>query len=52
MVRAVGSLDPQQQTAMRDVLHRVLTTLAASGTQKSDELPPPHWLFPAPDWRC
>jgi hypothetical protein len=29
-----GSLDPQQQTAMRDVLHRVLTTLAASGTHQ------------------
>jgi len=34
LVRAVGSLDPQEQTAMRDSLHRVLTTLAASGTRQ------------------
>ena len=34
LVRAVGSLNPQDQTAMRDALHRVLTTLAASGTRQ------------------
>jgi hypothetical protein len=34
LVRAVGSLDRQQQTAMHDALHRVLTTLAASGTHQ------------------
>jgi DNA-binding MarR family transcriptional regulator len=34
LVRAVGSLDPQEQTAMRDALHRVLTTVAASGTHQ------------------
>ena len=34
LVRAVGSLDPQEQTAMRDALHRVLATLAASGTHQ------------------
>jgi DNA-binding MarR family transcriptional regulator len=34
LVRAVGSLDPQEQTAMHDALHRVLTTLAASGTHQ------------------
>ena len=34
LVRAVGSLDPQEQTAMRDALRRVLTTLAASGTHQ------------------
>jgi DNA-binding MarR family transcriptional regulator len=34
LVRAVGSLDRQEQTAMRDALHRVLTTLAASGTHQ------------------
>jgi DNA-binding MarR family transcriptional regulator len=34
LVRAVGSLDPQEQTAMREALHRVLTTLAASGTHQ------------------
>ena len=32
-VRAVGSLKPQEQTAMRDALRRVLTALAASGTR-------------------
>ena len=31
LVRAVGSLDPQEQAAMRDALHQVLTTVAASG---------------------
>ena len=30
LVRAVGSLDLQEQTAMRDALRRVLTTVAAS----------------------
>ena len=34
LVRAVGSLNPQDQTAMREALHRVLTTLAASGTRQ------------------
>jgi len=34
LVRAVSSLDPQEQTAMRNALHRVLTTLAASGTHE------------------
>jgi DNA-binding MarR family transcriptional regulator len=34
LVRAVDSLDPQEQTAMRDALHRVLTTVAASGTHQ------------------
>ena len=34
LVRAVGSLDRQEQTAMRNALHRVLTTLAASGTHQ------------------
>src|SRR5215510_9059737 len=34
LVRAVGSLDPQVQTAMRDALRRVLTNLAASGTRQ------------------
>ena len=34
LVRAVGSLDPQQRTAMREALHRVLATLAASGTHQ------------------
>jgi DNA-binding MarR family transcriptional regulator len=34
LVRAVGSLDPQQQTAMREALHRVLASLAASGTHQ------------------
>ena len=34
LVRAVGSLDPQQQTAMHDALHRVLATLAASGAHQ------------------
>jgi len=34
LVRAVGSLKPQEQTAMRDALRRVLTTLAASGTHQ------------------
>ena len=32
LVRAVGSLDAQEQTAMRNALHQVLTTVAASGT--------------------
>jgi DNA-binding MarR family transcriptional regulator len=34
LVRAVGSLDRQEQTAMRDALRRVLTTLATSGTHQ------------------
>ena len=34
LVRAVGSLDPQAQTAMHDALHRVLATLAASGAHQ------------------
>jgi hypothetical protein len=34
LVRAVGSLDPQEQTAMHDALHQVLTTVAASGTHQ------------------
>src|SRR5262249_23282889 len=34
LVHAVGSLDPQEQTAMRNALHRVLTTLAANGTHQ------------------
>jgi DNA-binding MarR family transcriptional regulator len=31
LVRAVDSLDAQEQAAMRDALHQVLTTVAASG---------------------
>ncbi len=31
LVRAVGSLDAKEQTAMHHALHQVLTTLAASG---------------------
>ena len=31
LVRAVGSLNAQEQAAMRDALHRVLTTVAANG---------------------
>jgi DNA-binding MarR family transcriptional regulator len=34
LVRAVGSLNSQDQTAMREALHRMLTTLAASGTRQ------------------
>jgi DNA-binding MarR family transcriptional regulator len=34
LVRAVDSLDPQEQTAIRHAMHRVLTTLAASGTHQ------------------
>jgi len=34
LVRAVDSLNAQEQTAMRDALHHVLTTLAASGTHQ------------------
>ena len=34
LVRAVGSLDPQEQTAMHVALHRVLATLVASGTRQ------------------
>ena len=34
LVRAVGSLNSQDQTAMREALHRVLTTLAASGARQ------------------
>src|SRR6516165_10691504 len=34
LVRAVGSLKPQEQTAMRDGLRRMLTNLAASGTHQ------------------
>ena len=35
LVCAVGSLDPQEQTAMHGALHRVLATLAASGTHST-----------------
>jgi DNA-binding MarR family transcriptional regulator len=34
LVRAVGSLDAEEQTAMRDALHHVLTTVAASGAHR------------------
>src|SRR5215472_1546467 len=34
LVRAVGSLDPREQTATRDALRRVLTNLAANGTHQ------------------
>jgi DNA-binding MarR family transcriptional regulator len=34
LVRAVGSLDSEEQTAMRDALHHVLTTVAASGAHR------------------
>jgi hypothetical protein len=34
LVRAVGSLNPQEQTAMHDALHQVLATLAASGAHQ------------------
>ena len=34
LVRAVGSLKPREQTAMRHALRRVLITLAASGTHQ------------------
>jgi DNA-binding MarR family transcriptional regulator len=34
LVRAVGSLDAEVQTAMHDALHRVLTTVAARGAHR------------------
>src|SRR5271167_956710 len=34
LVRAVDSLNAQEQTAMRDALHQVLTTIAASGAHQ------------------
>ena len=34
LVRAVNSLNAQEQTAMRDALHHVLTTIAASGAHQ------------------
>ena len=34
LVRAVDSLDAEEQTAMHDALHRVLTTVAASGAHR------------------
>jgi DNA-binding MarR family transcriptional regulator len=34
LVRAVGSLNVQQQAAMRDALHRVLTTIATGGAHR------------------
>jgi len=34
LVRAVGSLDAGEQTAMHDALHQVLTTVAASGAHR------------------
>ena len=34
LVRAVDSLSAQEQTAMRDALHHVLTTIAASGAHQ------------------
>jgi hypothetical protein len=34
LVCAVDALEAQEQTAMRDALHRVLTTIAASGAHR------------------
>jgi DNA-binding MarR family transcriptional regulator len=34
LVRAVGSLGEQEQTAMREALHQVLTTITASGAHQ------------------
>ena len=34
LVRAVNSLDAEEQTAMHDALHQVLTTVAASGPHR------------------
>ena len=34
LVRAVDSLDAEEQTAMHDALHQVLTTVAASGPHR------------------
>jgi DNA-binding MarR family transcriptional regulator len=34
LVRAVGSLDAEEQTAMHHALHQVLTTVAASGAHR------------------
>jgi DNA-binding MarR family transcriptional regulator len=34
LVRAVDSLDAEEQTAMHDALHQVLTTVAASGAHR------------------
>ena len=34
LVRAVGSLDAQEQAAMRDAMHQVLNTIAASGAHR------------------
>ena len=34
LVRAVASLDAEEQTAMHDALHHVLTTVAASGAHR------------------
>ena len=34
LVRAVGSLNAEEQTLMRDALHHVLTTVAASGAHR------------------
>ena len=34
LVRAVDSLNAREQTAMRDALHQVLTTIAASGAHR------------------
>jgi DNA-binding MarR family transcriptional regulator len=34
LVRAVGSLDAEEQTAMHDALHHVLSTVAASGAHR------------------
>jgi DNA-binding MarR family transcriptional regulator len=34
LVRAVGSLNAQEQAAMRDALHHVLTTVAADGAHR------------------
>jgi DNA-binding MarR family transcriptional regulator len=34
LVRAVDSLDAEEQTVMHDALHRVLTTVAASGAHR------------------
>jgi len=34
LVRAVGSLEVEEQTAMHDALHHVLTTVAASGAHR------------------
>src|SRR5271169_4328406 len=52
LVRAVDSLGPKEQTAMRRALHVVLTTVAASGAHKPFGICQDCAYLRGETWRC